>query len=116
MIKLISKIAAKTIRSHDLLVRWGGDEFIVLVLADLTTTRQVVQRLRAAIESIDFQPEGTTEPLQISVSCGVALYTEGQSLDDFLLLADRAMYQAKAQGKNKIVESEGLNGNKKNYT
>lgn len=105
VIREVARIAAAAIRPQDLLVRWGGDEFIILILADVDTARQVAERIRAGVANIQISLKGSVgEPGSgASISCGIAAYVSGQSLDGFLKTADRAMYQAKASGKNAVV-------------
>ncbi len=108
VIKDIARLAAQTIRTQDILVRWGGDEFILLIQNNLEITRQVAERLREAVASHEFKTKVPAEDTltSVSISCGVAEYQAGQTLDAFLLWADKALYQAKAKGKNRVVTAE----------
>ncbi len=109
VIKQVSQIAALAIRENDLLVRWGGDEFVLLIMSSLEQTRQIAERLRRAVQTHDFygnlpsHQAGTRPPL--TVSCGIARYREKESLDAWIMRSDKALYQAKAQGKNCIQEA-----------
>jgi diguanylate cyclase (GGDEF)-like protein len=107
VIRKVAHIAADTIRSQDLLVRWGGDEFIILILAGIDTARQVAERIRKDVtgHQFDFNSGRADSQPTVSVSCGVAPYAPGQSLDELLQNADRAMYLAKNQGRNTVVPS-----------
>ena len=97
---------AETIRAHcrqqDLPVRWGGDEFVlVLAGADLATGRQVVQRLRAALRDHAWQRHAAG--LEVTLSIGLAALDEGQSIEDALAAADQALYAAKRGGRDQAV-------------
>ena len=83
----------------------GGDEFIVLILGDLDTAREVAERIRLGVMDHDFgfKVEVNNHKQKVSVSCGITPYIQGQNLDEFLQNADRAMYQAKTEGKNTVV-------------
>jgi diguanylate cyclase (GGDEF)-like protein/PAS domain S-box-containing protein len=86
------------VRSHDLLARFGGDEFVVL-LEDVTGVDVAVaaaRRICAAVELPMVLPDGYE--LVASVSVGIALTESGKTADDVLRNADVAMYDAKAKG------------------
>jgi diguanylate cyclase (GGDEF)-like protein/PAS domain S-box-containing protein len=85
------------VRSHDLLARFGGDEFVVL-LEDVTGVEVAVtaaRRICAAVQQPIVLPDG--HELVASVSVGIALTEPGKSADDVLRNADVAMYEAKAK-------------------
>jgi diguanylate cyclase (GGDEF)-like protein/PAS domain S-box-containing protein len=86
------------VRSHDLLARFGGDEFVVLLqdVAGMGTAVAAAQRICAAVEQPMVLPEGYE--LVASVSVGIALTEPGRTADDVLRNADVAMYDAKAKG------------------
>ena len=86
------------VRSHDLLARFGGDEFVVL-LEDVTGVDVAItaaRRICAAVEQPIVLPDGYE--LVASVSVGIALTEPGKTADDVLRDADVAMYDAKAKG------------------
>ncbi len=86
------------VRSHDLLARFGGDEFVAL-LEDVTGVDVAVaaaRRICAAVEQPMVLPDGYE--LVASVSVGIALTEPGKTADDVLRDADVAMYDAKARG------------------
>jgi diguanylate cyclase (GGDEF)-like protein/PAS domain S-box-containing protein len=99
--ELLVAIAARmkgAVRSHDLLARFGGDEFVVL-LQDVTGVGVAVaaaRRICAAVERPMVLPDGYE--LVASVSVGIALTEPGKTADDVLRNADVAMYDAKIKG------------------
>ncbi|MBI4843708.1 MAG: diguanylate cyclase [Nitrospirae bacterium] len=83
----------KEIREADLAVRYGGEEFLILLYdADLKEAFEIAERMRRAVEN-------NTE---VTISLGVALYLEGMKEDEFVNEADNALYQAKKKGRNRV--------------
>ncbi|MAC46575.1 GGDEF domain-containing response regulator [Oceanospirillum beijerinckii] len=98
VLKAIAKILQEQSRKDDIAARIGGEEFVLLLgRCSLPSALQRAEQLRQAIEAA--QPEGLT----VTVSIGVAELSEGQSFDSMLSLADNRLYQAKAQGRNRVI-------------
>ena len=104
------------VRMSDLAARYGGEEF-VLLLPHTSRKRAllVAERIRKGIEDLEFLPRIKDKVLQkahITASVGVAIYQESMVGKDLVLWADRAMYEAKNQGRNRVAlrddESEKL--------
>jgi diguanylate cyclase (GGDEF)-like protein len=98
---LLVAIAARmkgAVRSHDLLARFGGDEFVVLLqdVAGVEVAVAAARRICAAVEHPMVLPDGYE--LVASVSVGIALTEPGKTADDVLRNADVAMYEAKIKG------------------
>lgn len=90
------------LRRSDLMGRWGGEEFIILLPnSDLEQAYMIADRLRCAIDNAVFQTSRSA--LNITISCGVAQYLPGDDLDSLIHRADRALYQAKWAGRNRVV-------------
>lgn len=100
IIQEIVKCSLKNIREIDLLGRWGGDEFVVLLPeSDLELTALVAERLRKSIEEHAFSIEGN--PIRITISVGVAMVSNYElTLDQLFDQADSALYNAKQSGRN----------------
>lgn len=90
------------IRLTDPLARWGGDEFTVLAEGCLEDVMGVAERIRERIAGTGLGI-GKKGSLLVSVSCGVAAYRPGDSLDDLMNRADIALYEAKAAGRNQVA-------------
>jgi len=110
VIKRVATLAGQTIREKDLLIRWGGDEFVLLIFNDMEQTRQIAERLRMTIHTHNFYDNDqylqALKKQTITISCGIAQYKEKESLNDWIMRADKALYRAKAKGKNCIEEAE----------
>ena len=103
LLKLVAKCIESELRHTDVLARYGGDEFIVL-LPETTAERaiEVAQRILQTVSASPLQYEG--KRIETSVSIGLACYPEdGRSIDAIQARADRAMYLAKEQGRNKVI-------------
>lgn len=94
----IGEMAQSAVRSGDLVGRWGGEEFLVICLdSDLTTGIKVAESIRSVIEAREFPQTGP-----ITASFGVACSKVGESPEQLVSRADRALYVSKAKGKNQV--------------
>ncbi len=90
------------IRVSDYLVRWGGEEFILLLPATkLEAASKVAEKLRQDVEHARF-----AEGVAITVSLGVALHEPGEDAESLVKRADCALYQAKSNGRNRVEAAE----------
>lgn len=93
-----------TVRGADLACRYGGEEFVVVMPdTDAYSAASIAERLRGIIEAAPFAlPSGGS--LQITASMGIASFTAGVETPEQLLKnADRALYEAKNSGRNRVV-------------
>jgi len=96
VLRSVSDAILKSVRGEDLVVRWGGDEFLVLAECEMERASEMAERIRAAVGGMDLAIlRACTPPLSLSVSVGVAEFVPGEGLDSFLGRADAAMYAAK---------------------
>jgi diguanylate cyclase (GGDEF)-like protein len=86
------------IRSMDFLGRYAGDEFVIIMQAGAEEAREAALRLQKAIDKHEFGFNGARLTIGISIGCA-SFGTDGDSLDELLLTADRAMYSDKARRK-----------------
>ncbi|MFK0272283.1 two-component system cell cycle response regulator [Ensifer sp. KUDG1] len=94
-----------TVRGADLACRFGGEEFIV-VMPDTSAEMAagVAERLRTIIESLPFAIPQADGPLKVTASMGIATLRPGNDTAEALLKrADTALYQAKHEGRNRVV-------------
>ena len=100
LLKQVSQRLVQCLRSEDLLVRWGGDEFI-LVISHLTTPEAVVHTCDRILASLEAIIPIDTHQLRIGTSIGIALFPQdGPDPTTLLRHADQALYQAKSQGRS----------------
>ncbi len=96
----ISKLVASTIREHDTVVRWGGEEFIILLpQTNLEGAINTAKKLQDVIAS--YENSNLNKP--ITLSFGVTLLKDDDTEDSIIKRADEALYEAKRSGRNKIV-------------
>lgn len=98
----VSRLVAALLRDTDLLGRYGGEEFgIILPETDLSGAMQVAQRLCSAVaaHSISFEQQQLTATISVGVTC----FTSGLGGDQLIQQADEALYSAKRQGRNQAV-------------
>ena len=90
-------------RKDDFVARYGGEEFaVVLRDLDLKTARTVAERGMGAIRILEIHRDGLPEPLRITVSMGIARLRPGETAAAWIERADRALYQAKNGGRDRI--------------
>ncbi len=112
VLKEVARIISGCVRSSDVVVRYGGEEFLV-VLPDVAEGKSelVAEKIRRTVEMTAIQIEGKV--LHITVSAGVAEYPKhGTDPYQVIKFADVALYKAKKTGKNRVVvfDEKGMEG------
>lgn len=97
------------LRPSDQLARYGGEEFVVLLPGlDRSAARAVIERIRVGIEGLAITLAGG-QRVAVTLSVGVATYDDGVhgpgEPADLIKAADQALYQAKRQGRNRLVQA-----------
>ncbi|MFY8275363.1 GGDEF domain-containing protein [Pseudoalteromonas sp. SSDWG2] len=104
-LKWVSKNIAQQVRSSDIAARIGGEEFAVLLAnTDHETAIRVGQRLRTSICDNTFHWRGDTIALSISIGVNCQPFAKGD-IKHMLMQADKGLYIAKQNGRNRLVES-----------
>jgi diguanylate cyclase (GGDEF)-like protein/putative nucleotidyltransferase with HDIG domain len=101
----IGRVIQSTIREYDIAGRFGGEEFaIVLPEVGMEEARQIGERLRSAVEQTSIVIVTSETPIQVTMSLGLAsLAPNTSTLTELLHAADVAVYQAKLQGRNRVI-------------
>ena len=114
LLKRIAEMLKGLIRKEDILVRYGDEEFVVI----LPNTPEenaflFAERFRRDIEKMEFIPAGEEERHQVTISGGISTYPCMENVDEdantIIRYAEHALYNAKKRGKNKIVQFSQLN-------
>jgi len=112
-LRAVATILRSAIRVKDVIGRFGGEEFVIAlpetgideatVTADRLRNAVAASPLAAMCAGVLDEPDLDPDTFQLTVSIGVAVYpSDGSTVDDLLLRADRAMYAAKAAGRNRV--------------
>lgn len=109
VLKTIAKVIRGQLREYDIAGRYGGEEFsILLPFTKINEAQMVAERLRQTVENkvIDISkvaPDSEEKNIKITLSLGIYEIKENDSDDDLMKKADKALYQAKNTGRNKVV-------------
>jgi diguanylate cyclase (GGDEF)-like protein len=108
-LRRLSQLLGQCVRQVDTLARYGGDEFtIVLVDTAHDEAMRIAERIRHTVETHPFEV-GPDDRLHLTISIGVATCpAHGESRDPLLEAADKAMYRAKSEGRNRVCSATEL--------
>lgn len=105
VLRQVATVLASAVRSSDAIVRWGGEEFaLILPGVSGASARIVAERARTMIAGARIPT--TAGELAITISAGVASMRAGEGWTDLLERSDRALYRAKAAGRDRVVADE----------
>lgn len=103
VLKKMGALLRKSLRTRDIIGRWGGEEFVIALLGTrANTARMVADRLRWDIQHLLLSNRG--KPFHITASIGVAPHNGERDLMELINKGDEAMYRAKKKGKNRVIE------------
>ncbi|WP_404408927.1 diguanylate cyclase [Pseudidiomarina marina] len=106
VLKQFADITREVLRDGDLLGRQGGEEFAILLPhADINQALQAAERVRQRIEETEFEWQGKTIPVTISIGVAQLLPTD-KDVDRWFARADNALYQAKSDGRNRCIAAK----------
>ena len=109
VLKTVSDVIRSQLREYDVAGRYGGEEFTILLpSAGIKDACMVAERLRKAVEKrlVDISkltPEHKN--ISVTISLGVYQMQDGDEISDLIIKADRALYEAKTGGRNKVVSA-----------
>jgi len=105
VLQKFSEILTSSIREIDYAARFGGEEFVcLLVNTDVANAKKVTERIRESLATYNFSDIAPS--LHSTVSIGIANFKEFKTIQETLMSADNRMYQAKQMGRNKVVYSD----------
>lgn len=101
VLRQFSDLLQESIREVDLVARYGGEEFVLLLNdVGIETAAIVVERIRSAVENLKF----SEQKLAMTISVGITEYRAPEAAKDTLERADKLLYQAKQDGRNRVVQ------------
>jgi diguanylate cyclase (GGDEF)-like protein len=104
VLKRVASTLQAAVGRGDIVYRFGGEEFMVIAACrDLDDAAVLVEVIREAVASVNFEQRRNQPALHVTVSAGVAVFdAESGPLDQVIELADQALYRAKANGRNRV--------------
>lgn len=102
VLQRVARLLSQVLRTSDAIVRYGGEEFLLLLTGvTLSQAQRVAERARAAIEAQVIRVGDAS--MSVTVSMGIEAQREGEALSAAVERADAALYQAKREGRNRVV-------------
>ncbi|WP_409252391.1 diguanylate cyclase [Bacillus sp. SCS-153A] len=110
VLKQISKVILNHVRTHDIVCRYGGEEFVIIMPnTDAATAKSIAEEVRHMVAINGHQSILTP----ITISIGIAVFPQDADEENIVHIADQAMYTAKSLGKNRVVAAQDLPSHKK---
>ncbi len=112
VLKTVSKIMRSQLREYDIAGRYGGEEFVILLpFTKIEEAKMVAERLRKSIENknIDItkiNPDAQEKEIHVTISSGIYQLKDNDKENDLIQNADKALYEAKNSGRNKVIVNE----------
>ena len=116
VLKALAKVLRQSVRSSDLVIRFGGEEFLIILVDTPSSDADLVaEKIRAAVEALTVQTGSTV--IRKTISIGLSDFpTDSDTFWQAVKFADVALYQAKDTGRNRVVRfNESMWENKKEY-
>ena len=102
VLKAVANLLREHLRKPDFIARFGGEEFVSLLPnTSLGGGYKVAEKMRSAVQELNFKYKEEIIPL--TISCGISLFADGDKPEDVFERADKALYLAKKQGRNRCV-------------
>ena len=102
VLKSVGRLIKQNIRDVDTLCRWGGEEFLVLLEnCEQRRAAEIAETIREVISQHNNRVKNET--VSITISAGVAEYQLGESMEQLIERCDRAMYESKNKGRNRVT-------------
>jgi diguanylate cyclase (GGDEF)-like protein/PAS domain S-box-containing protein len=102
VLQVLSKVMKSQVRAMDVLCRWGGEEFLLLLPeTDIEKARMLAERVRKSVLEEHFTYEN--KQFRLTMTFGVSTYEKGMSIKELIKVADLALYRGKELGRNRVV-------------
>ena len=114
VLKLVAQSLRKTVKGQDTAARYGGEEFaVILPNTELPNAVKLAETIRVNLAKQVLKNRRTGDSFgKVTVSIGVASFHKGESMEDLVRRSDKALYQAKQEGRNRVVsENDGGKAN-----
>ncbi len=100
VLKGLGEFMSQSFRESDLVSRWGGEEFLLVIIAPLAVSCEILERFRLGVKAQQFECGG--DYFSITVTIGVS-EIRGGNIKEALISCDKKLYQGKGQGKDQVV-------------
>lgn len=99
---LVGQLLMQNCRETDFVARYGGEEFVMLLPStEASQALGMAENIRLMIQQCSFNSNG--EVIDLTISCGISEFNEGDQFEDVFVRADKALYQAKQTGRNRCI-------------
>jgi diguanylate cyclase (GGDEF)-like protein len=103
VLKHIAWVIKENVRQVDIICRYGGDEFVVILpYTDIKGAAAAADKIRRSVGKLELVGKNVRKEVHLSISGGLTTYHQGMKKDEMIARADQALYEAKESGKNKI--------------
>lgn len=101
ILKSVADVILKNMGAEHLACRWGGEEILMILRSDLDYSKIITEKIRYEIEHMNATYKGQT--IHTTMSFGIAACHPGDVFEKCILLADQRLYEAKQNGKNRVI-------------
>jgi diguanylate cyclase (GGDEF)-like protein/PAS domain S-box-containing protein len=100
-LRVFAATLKETLRQSDVVARWGGEEFVIMLrFVDVETAQKIAEKIRIAVENCTFNGN-----LKMTSSFGLTKYRPGENILESFKRVDDALYEAKRSGRNRVITS-----------
>ena len=103
---MVADMISGSVREDDYVCRWGGEEILALLRADLEMAARIAGRICGDVASNVLQYKNTD--VHVTLTMGVSEYKEGKTIRSMIEEADANLYRGKRNGKNQVVCSDSM--------
>lgn len=101
VLKEVAGILSDTVRNEDIVGRWGGEEFLILIKGNKAKATTLAERIRLKVEEHSYVYKKTE--LHVTITLGVSSYHSNTDIDALIKSADKKLYRGKENGRNQVV-------------